>query len=356
MAFGRKKSEVSEGGIHATALVVEAGSPIDNAPPIGKRGRGTVRILADAGSGPVYVARSFRLTPDRWLVRGMEIPVAIDPGNPDEFEVDWDAIPSIEERAAANDPVLADPHGAAAKVVEAMRSAGLMGPDTDALPGGLGQFIARSQEAERAATPDRFKEALEKAEQEPAPAGKERAVVLIATTTVSLVQDDSGPSYLSSSGKRRAVLSVHVPGRAPYAVFERKFKEPRKKADVSGAGLPALVSSTDPSVVEVLWDELPSLTDQLGQRIADKMGAAAAGMREEAEMRDEMADAVKRASANPPVAPPAPDVAAVPDLAPGMQETMAQSAKQALKFVKDPAQRKMLIDQYRALGITIEDD
>ena len=346
----------SENGIRATALVVEAEHPLDNAPPIGKTGRGTVRILVDAGSGPIYVARSFRLTPDRWLVRGMEIPVAIDPSKPDEFEVDWDAIPSIEERAAANDPALADPRAAGTKVVEAMRSAGLMGPDLDTIPGGIGELVARSQEAQKEATPDRFKEALEKAEQEPAPAGKERAVVLVATMTASLAPDEHGPSYRTSSGKRRAVLSVNVPGRAPYAVFERKFKNPRKKGDVSGAGLPALVSATDPSDVEVQWDELPSLESELGQRIADKMGAAAAGMREQQDMQREMADAVKRASANPPGAPPTPGVPAVPGLAPGMQETMAQSAKQALKFVKDPAQRKMLIDQYRAMGITIEDE
>jgi hypothetical protein len=353
MAFGRKSKDLGDVGVRVSALVVEAEAPLDNAPPIGKRSRGTVRILADAGSGPIYVARGFKLTEDRWLVRGMEIPVAIDPAKPDEFEVDWDAIPSIEDRVAANDPVLADPRGAAGKVVEAMRSAGLMGPNLDNVPGGIGQLIARSQTAQAEATPDRFEEAIETAEQGSAPPGKQRAVVLIATITASLAQDgESGPSYRTSSGKRRAVLAVNVPGRDPYAVFERKFKNPRKRGDVTGAGLPALVSSTDPSDVEVLWDELPSLENQLGQRIADKMGAAAAGMREQVEIQHEMTEAVQKATANPPTEVPP---AGAPGLAPEMQRMMADNAKQALKFVKDPAQRKMLIEQYRRAGIQVDD-
>jgi hypothetical protein len=34
----------------------------------------------------------------------------------------------------------------------------------------------------------------------------------------------------------------------------------------------------------------------------------------------------------------------------------AESAKTALSMIQDPAQRKMIIEQYRAAGIQIDDD
>jgi hypothetical protein len=360
--------------MRTTALVIAADNPLDNAPRWGKEGRGVVRILVDPGPDQIYVARSLRMTEDRWLVPGMEVPVAIDPTDPEEFEVEWDAIPSIEERAAANDPTLADPIGTQRKVVEALKSAGLAGPDLDKLPGGMGQMIARGEEARAEATPDRFKEALERAAQEPAPAGKSRAVVQISTIIASLYStgiDGSGPSSTQTTGKRRAVLAVNVPGMAPYAVFKRKFHRPRDQGDVAGAGLPALVSSNDPTDIEILWKELPSLKSQIGQRISDGLNAAQAGMREEQEMQRQMTDAVQAAGAAPPgAAPPSPappgaappaatpaaGAAAGAMLGPKMQKTMEKNAKQALKFVQDPAQRKMLIDQYRAMGISIDEE
>ena len=64
-----------------------------------------------------------------------------------------------------------------------------------------------------------------------------------------------------STGRRKAVLSVNVPGQAPYALLERRFKRPRGMA---GLIVPALVSSSDPTDVEVLWDEFSSMPHQLG--------------------------------------------------------------------------------------------
>jgi hypothetical protein len=362
VAFGRGKDEEGKLGMRATALVVATDNPLDKfdaSVRLGKIARGTVRILVDTGSTPIYVARNFKLDRGRWLVRGMEVPVEIDPEKPDRFEVDWEAIPGIEERVAANDSTLADPIGTRRKVVEALKAAGLAGPDLNAIPGGMGQLAARSEEAKEAATPDRFKEAVEKAAQEPAPSGKARAVVLIATQMDSIVQvgggaDSPGHNARDAAGKHDTVLAVTVPGRAPYAVFVRRFKKPSNKGDAAGAGLPALVSATDPTDVEVLWDELPSLESQIDQRISDGMQAAAAGMAEENEMREQMMDAVQKASKDPG-ATPAPGAGTMPQLAPGMQEMMAQNAKQALQFVKDPAMRKVLIEQYRAAGIPVDE-
>ena len=39
-----------------------------------------------------------------------------------------------------------------------------------------------------------------------------------------------------------------------------------------------------------------------------------------------------------------------------MQQLAANSARQALQYVRDPATRKLLIDQYRAAGIDVGED
>jgi hypothetical protein len=314
MRFLRRSDDTGGAVQRATALVVQADAPLDNAPHWGNVGLGTVRILLRSEPDPIYVARSFRMDEHRWLVRGMEVPVAIDPAQPDRFEVEWDAIPSIEERVAAGDPALADPIGAARAVVAALKAAGLAGSDPSARP-------------------DRFQESIDAAAGAPAPPGKMRAVVLIATTTASLYQ--RGPSGggwdRHSWGKRDVVLAVNVPGRTPYAVLRHRFERPRAKGDVAGAGLPALVSASDPRDVEILWDELPSIESQLGRRIADEMQSARAGIA----LEQEMGQRINRAD---------------------MQGTLAQSARMALQFVQDPAQRKMLIEQYRRAGIPIDED
>ena len=314
------------------ALVVAADAPVDNASWL-SRGRyydGNVRILIDEGSEPIYVARTFRLDEDHWLVPGMEIPVKIDPARPSEFEIDWAGVPSIEERVAANDPVLADPRAARRSVTEALEAVGVAGPSY------------------QAAMPDRFEEHLERAAREPAPPGKRRAVAVISAITASVRQrnpDGAGGSDLTTSGKRKTVLSVTVPGKPPYAVLMPKLKHPRGRADVAHAGLPALVSETDPNDVEILWDELAPVMDQVGQRISDSLAASNA---QAAELEQGIVDQVQQAIAKgPPPAMPQRNVA---------QDMMAQSAKQALRLVQDPKMRKMMIEQYRAAGIEIDDD
>jgi hypothetical protein len=144
------------------------------------------------------------------------------------------------------------------------------------------------------------------------------------------------------------VLAVNIPGRAPYAVFEPAFKRPRGKADYLGAGLPALVSTTDPSDVEILWDEVPSVDSQIEQRMSDAFQGQEARMEQAREMQRQMMEAAQNTGAGPsaPGAPP---------FAPAM-EVMAQNAKRTLAYVTDPAMRKMLIEQYRAAGIRVDEE
>lgn len=192
MKLGRK-DETNGGGLRATALVVAADRPLTNASRWGNAGKGSVTILVDVGSDtPIHVARRTRLTEDRWLVGGMEIPVSIDPAKPEEFEVDWDAIPSIEERVAANDPALADPLAAQRKVAEALKSAGVTEPALGLRQHGMTQGGFTRTVASGDPTPDRLAEAIEKAASQPAPPGKQRAVVVLATITESADSSTGG--------------------------------------------------------------------------------------------------------------------------------------------------------------------
>ena len=233
--------------VRTTGLVVGTTDPLDNKLRLGNRNRGWVRVIADVGGDRVNAVNRFDLTENRWLVVGMEIPVRIDPEKPGGFEIDWDAIPSMEERAAANDPTLADPISAHKRAREAVLAAS--GAADDPVD----------------ATSERFTRAMKHAAEQPAPAGKTRAIVHVAaiTTTVRSYESSSGHTTSQkrvSTGKRKAVLSVNVPGQAAYALLQRKFTRPRGMA---GLIVPALVSSSDPTDVEVLWDELPSMTQQL---------------------------------------------------------------------------------------------
>lgn len=233
--------------IHTTGLVVGTSDPVVNKLRLGNRYRGWVRVIADAGGNQVNAVGRFSLTENRWLVVGMEIPVRVDPGKPRDFEIEWGAIPTMEERVAANDPTLVDPLGAQMRARAALLAAN--GAAASAADGML----------------ERFGNAMKYAAEQPAPAGKTRAIVHVAAITATVrTAEYSTEHQISkkqvSTGRRKAVLSVNVPGRPPYALFQRRFKRPRGMA---GLIVPALVSSSDPTDVEVLWDELASMR-QLG--------------------------------------------------------------------------------------------
>ena len=240
-----EKNDVTK--VRTTGLVVGATDPVNNKLRLGNRNGGWVRIVADPGGNRVNAVGRFDLTENRWLVVGMEIPVRVDPEKPGGFEIDWDAIPSMEERVVANDPTLADPIGAHKRAREALLAAnGAADNPPDA-------------------TPARFEKAMRYSAEQPSPAGKMRAIVHVAAITTTIrTAEYSTEHQISkkqvSTGRRKAVLSVNVPGQAPYAVLQRKFKRPRGMA---GLIVPALVSSSDPTDVEMLWAELASMR-QLG--------------------------------------------------------------------------------------------
>jgi hypothetical protein len=171
----------------------------------------------------------------------------------------------------------------------------------------------------------------------------------------------SGPDLIGSSEvsfqlRSAAVLSVNVPGRAPYAVYLRKFRFPRKsRTDYTGAGYPALVSESNPSDIEVLWDEVPSVQSQLSDRIASSRALAES---RRAAMAEQLREGLGQAGADAAGGGMSPEggAAFAGAMAPEMRKLAADSARRALQYVQDPAMRKMLIDQYRAAGIEVPED
>jgi hypothetical protein len=254
VAFGRKGSAGDTNWVTATVAVAD--HPLDGKLNVGQGSKGEVRIVVETGADPIYTARKFKLDKSRWLVPSQEIQVSIDPKHPDKFDVNWDAIPSIEDRIAAGDRTLIDPLGARRRTRELIAK----------VTGGAATDDGAAE---------RFVEAIKRAEQETAPPGKQRAVALTATRTVSLVTSNRSVEHIdrgNAPGGNDTVLAVNVPGSAPYAVYVKKLKRPRAAAAVKTGGIPALVSSTDPNDVELLWSELPSVGDQIGDRISQAMG------------------------------------------------------------------------------------
>jgi hypothetical protein len=322
------------GAIRTTALVVAA----DQRPEGGGPATGLVRVLVDPGSRQRVLEAEMRLDKERWLVPGMHVDVMLS-ADRTEFDIDWDRVPTIEERVAANDPTLADPAGALRTVAQAL---------------GYTQADTGTSRAEH------FEAALEEAARQTPPPGKVRAVVVVVAMRGAMA-GASGPELIGSSEvsfqlRSAAVVSVNVPGRAPYAVYLRKFRFPRKsRTDYTGAGYPALVSESDPNDVEVLWDEVPSVQSQLTDRIASSMALAES---RRAAMTEQWQAALGEAGADSAGGGMSPEGGArfAGAMAPEMRRLAADSARRALQHVQDPAMRKTMIDQYRAAGIDIPED
>jgi hypothetical protein len=345
------------------ALVVEADDPLDNLAEArlakslvtGRQSIGVVRILIES-EPPIYVARGFELDRDHWPVGGMRLPVTIDPADPGSFEVNWDEVPSIEQRAAANDPTLADPIGTRKRTMEALIAAGVAGSGASAPQQDSGAVLVAAQAlaveiGNSDHLPDHFRESMDTAAQEAAPAGNTRAVVLIAASEATLcaMRGESMVWGPDRHGTHEAVLTVNIPGRAPYAVFKSRFKHPDGKGSLMGAGLPALVSSSDPSDVEVLWDEMLSVREQDRQT---RNAALSDANERVAQFKARMTEVSSGLPPAPPVAAGSPGTPQIPAQA---REMMIKNAKLALQSVP-PAMREPLIQQYRMAGITIDEN
>jgi hypothetical protein len=291
----------------------------------------------------------------------MELPVTIDPADPGKFEIRWDEVPGMEQRAAANDPTLADPVGTRKKAQEALLASGAAGPAGPYAPSGAVRDTVVKAQADAAkqgdTMPDHWQESLDRAANESAPAGKTRAVVLFAASEASLRTEGSQPDgsgghqVKDRHGKHDSVLAVYIPGSEPYAVYKANFKHKGGKGVALGAGIPALVSSSDPSDIEILWDELPSVKEQTKETIAEATGVMQDRM---AAATEQMNQAFQQGAPTPTPPPTPPPPGGMPGITPEMKATMVQNAKMALAAVP-PNMRQMLIQQYRMAGIEIDD-
>lgn len=322
------KRDPAAAAFRAIALVVAAEAPPQGAPSFGQEARSTIRVLVDGHQ----LTTTARHSEKHWLVRGMEVPVLLDPARPGVFDVDWDAVPAMAQRAAANDPALADPVGAAQRVAQAL----------GVPPGDL-----------RATTPRQMTEALAVAAAASAPPGRLRAVVLVSTVRGHYAGGDERGIHDGVSLRRgsQAVLSVTLPGRAPYAVFVPDFKVPRGRSLLFGP-LQAVVSAADPRSVDVLWDEAPTLTDMISDRAAE---SARRTNEQTAAIAEHIRAASEQALRQYPTAPAYP-VPGAPRVPPQMREVLVNNLRMALRYVSDPGQRQMMIDQYRAMGVEIGPD
>jgi hypothetical protein len=185
-----------------------------------------------------------------------------------------------------------------------------------------------------------FDESMETIAAQPAPPGKVRAGVLFSAHAVTLKADGDGAVSPERHGKHEVVLSVHVPGAAPYAVHVPKFDHKDNKAGTYMAALPALVSAADRNQVEVQWDEIMST------RQARKQGRQMAAARRD-EVRERV-DAIKQAAQGS--AQPGSGGFYSP------AEAYKRGARASLARVTDPAQRQSIIERYRGLGVRISDD
>jgi hypothetical protein len=333
MGLFSKRSVIDESWIRCTGLVVSADAPPQHAPAFGPDSYGSITVLVDvAGTGRRQLSAQFRYADDHWLVAGMDVPIAIDPRQPDTFVVDWAGVLPMRQQVEMNHPALADPFAASRRIAGA---------------------LAVTPSARTAAAYERFQAAVAQAGSLPAPNGRVRGVAMAASVRGRYQSGGADPdgsdqsSVLMMAGSE-AVLSVTVPGRAPYAVFVSKFKTPRKHTVLPGEAMPVAVSMSNPQDVEVLWHEMPGLGDQIGARINDAMQAnerLAATLGAQMQAAQAQAIAAYQTGGAPP-----PGAGSVP---PAMRQTMVENLRRALAYMPDPAARQMMLNQYRAMGIDI---
>jgi len=336
-------------------LVIKADAPPQGAPRFGPHSHGTIVVLADVPThGQRQLCGEFRYAEEHWVVPAMDVPIAIDgaafdPAQPATFVVDWQAVPSMQQQVESNHPALADPFAASRRIAAA---------------------IGITPSAKTASQYERFQAAAAAAATKPAPVGRVRGVAMTVTIRGHYYASGGDDGASNGSGvalteSSAAVLSVAVPGRAPYAVYVAKFKIPRKRISIPGEAMPVLVSATDPRDVEIVWDEMPGLGDQIAAKMADSMRSnnqLAAGLAAQFQA------AQAQAMANYPPSPPPGDAApAYPAGAPGAQipgftptglppqarQMLVDNLKRSLLYVTDPAQRQMVLNQYRAMGLEV---
>jgi hypothetical protein len=310
-------------GVPATALVTATEEPLDNLNASHADNLAMTQVLIDAGTGPIVGYRGLPLDADHWITAGMSVPVIVNPADPNGYVIDWANVPSIQQRVASNESSLVDPMAARLRVWDALASAGFHEPDLDQLAPRLLPMEMASMRAQLAAEPDAFARQLAGVAGLTAPADCKRALVQIATTTATWgTRRRTETMHRQVLGSHKAVLSVSVPGSAPYAVLIENFDHEERQWDENNPGLPAIVSIDDPTSVRVMWEEMA----QIGQPLPYAAAAASS-------------------SAAPPISPNAPT---------GDAKAVMTASAQAMLARMPPASRPAMIGYYKTMGIDLD--
>lgn len=305
---------------HVTALVTATEEPLENLNTRYDNNLARTQILVTDPPGPLVGYRGLPLDPEHWLTVGQTVSVAIDPSNPNGYEIDWTTVPSMADRVAAGEQSLVDPMGARLRVWDALAAAGFHEPDLDQVAPQALQVEMTSMRNSLAAEPDAFARQLAALGTD-APSGYQRALVQIVTTTAHWeAHDRQDVEHREVLGKHSVVLSVSIPGSAPYAVLLERFDHKSRTYAESAPGLPAEVSLSDPTDVRVLWDEMA------------KPGQAVGAM---------------------PLQPTAPASGPGSAFPPAMLATMTASAN-AMVAQLPPAARPATIAYYKSMGIEVD--
>jgi hypothetical protein len=387
-----------------SAIVVDAAPPPQN---LTARHYGDwVYVVADLPDGPTLLRSVVKLDPDRWLVPGSTMRITHDPAEANEvhaFEVDWDSVATIRDRVAAGDPVLVDPRGARQAALDARRAARVgfgdrpgdvaSRVDQPALGAPMTGALSPHPHLDSSTWSAACDRALQAAASIPASGGTRGVVVLVAMrivlrsighhldgTPAASEHGDAGAGPERSMRGNEAVFAVHLPGRAPRALFVEHFQSPRDKRVTTEPALypwlPAIVAD-DESGFEVVWDEVGDTMEQVAGIAQSQMAAkqataqsivdayehgggaadpAAGAHAMQAKMQElygdnpqfqkAQAEAARRQAAGSPApaAPPdaTPDDDGVPD---AVRTAAATVAAQLEKMPK--SMRKMVIDQTR---------
>jgi hypothetical protein len=331
----RDPEPVDESRPRATALVISADAPPQGAPSSGSYSQGTIRVLVDTPAGPHrQLSGTFRFADDHWLAAGMDAPVFLDPLQPDSFDVDWAGIPTMQEQVAANNPALADPFAASRRIAHALG-------------------ITPSEKT--ASQYERFQRAVADAASKPAPADSLRGAAILTSVRGRFESGDDGDeggatrTNVSLTRNSPAVLSVGLPGEAPYAVYLPEFKIPHRHLLIPGEPMDVLVKAADRQDVEILWSELAGLGDQIAARASD---SGQANSKLVAAMSEQIHAATEQAAAQATAAPGATPMAGT-GVPPQMRQMLVDNLKRSLLYVDDPAKRQQVLDQYKAMGLEI---
>jgi hypothetical protein len=258
-------------------------------------------VVTDIGNGPVRITSMVNLDRDRWLLPGAQVTIDLAPervGKAHSYTVEWDSVPPIQERIAANDPVVTEPRAAMAAAETAMASSGRIRP----MPPGK-TYVPRSYPVPNlSAWTAACDEAIAATATLPAPPGTVRVVAIVVGLRLLMrhenrdifgnhpIEDQNfrqGTQYRRPRGGTEAVFALAAPGRAPRAVFVPKFTAPSAK-DVSVQPtiypfLPATVAADGSGSMEIRWDEVLDLRAQTGQYVGHAQQQAAGAFQAEAE-------------------------------------------------------------------------